>query len=285
MKGRVLVYVVGHECSVPAHRVPGTGQLEVQVAIRMEAVVDEEVDRADVGEEAGKHSSACPAKKAPSRPQVLRDRRPDLGVKPTVERRTVDAPEVARAGLLQRLENNARRYPARDSGLDGSRRPQVDGETPDGPGEGGVGVVPAAERSSADREALRPQLRNRLRVELVEARALGTRPGGGDQRVQTSLPRVGRLECVERLRSVPSSEPQQRAVKAFYGVFERESRCAATPKEAVEDGWVGARSHRRSACLLRPAYQAIGARPDATRSHPPISRPSFNAIFTWSGQE
>lgn len=135
MKGRVLVHVVGHESSVPAHRVPGTGQLEVHVAIRMEAVVNEEVDRADFGEEAWKHSSARPAKKAPSRPQVLRDRRPDLGVKPPVERRTVDAPEVARAGLLQRLENNAGRYPERDSGLDGSCRPKVDGETPDRPGD------------------------------------------------------------------------------------------------------------------------------------------------------
>jgi hypothetical protein len=101
----------------------------------MEAVVNEEVDRADFGEEAGKRSSARPPKKAPSRPQVLGDRRPDLGVKPPVERGTVDAPEVARAGLLQRLENNAGRYPARDSGLDGSCRPQVDGETPDRPGD------------------------------------------------------------------------------------------------------------------------------------------------------
>src|SRR5689334_15597064 len=122
----------------------------------MPAVVDEQVDRPEFVEELWQATTARSPHQRPPPLQSLRDGGPCLVLEPRLIQYgwQVDAAQAAGPIGLQPFENHPRGESARDTGLDRGARAEVSGQTPGGPCEPGIGVVPAAVGMTTEAQSL-----------------------------------------------------------------------------------------------------------------------------------
>jgi hypothetical protein len=102
---RVLLDVVDQRNAAEPERRPDLVELAAKVPCRMQAVVDEHLDRAEVADERRKKAAARAAQERPPRVEAFRHRRSRLLSEVAFqERGEIDAPEFADSVPLDRLE-------------------------------------------------------------------------------------------------------------------------------------------------------------------------------------
>ena len=127
-------------------RRPHALELEADVPGRVHAVVDEELDPAQPGDEPAQHPPARAAEQGPAVAEALRHRGAGLVREALLQQRgEVDAPQPAAAVASERLEQDAGGEAARDAGLDDTLGAQVPRQAPREAAQADVGVVPPAE--------------------------------------------------------------------------------------------------------------------------------------------
>ena len=170
-----LVYVVGDDRAA-RDRLRCLIELEPNVTLGVAAVVDKEVDRPDLVQQLRQSATARARDVGPARPKVLGHCESNLVVQARVHRWEVDAPKVPCACALKGLENHPRGDAMGDPSLHNLRRSHVDRQTPHGPGQPRICVVPAAIRRAPKRQTPGTRLLGNLRPELLELTACGARP-------------------------------------------------------------------------------------------------------------
>jgi hypothetical protein len=122
--------IINNECAVYCYDCPCLIQFETYIAFAVQAVVDEEINLAEVRKQLRKASSARTFDNTTS---VLKNDpllRHQPGCAKTYRPTEFNTPEMTVAILLKRLENAARSDAVSDAGLDNLLRPHVADQTP-----------------------------------------------------------------------------------------------------------------------------------------------------------
>lgn len=224
----------------------------------MHAVVEEEVDFADLCEKAAEPPAARASNERPARAGVLRDGHGNVGVKvPFEQGRNVDAVEVAGPTTLQCLENDTGCDPAGHPGLENAARSSMQADAPCSARESRICIIPSTECSAADGKALPRERASDVRPQFREGVRLVARPRNDEQLVEPSLPVL--IEHVARLRCPPLSplrDPLEDPLLCFERIFHHR---AARKRPVPESGRQTTREQKR------PFYDRSAERPAQTR--------------------
>src|SRR5689334_6240603 len=123
----------------------------------------------------------------------------DLFVPGPFQRRKIDAPEMAVAVPLERLENESRRDTVGHPGLDDLSRSQVTHQAPYGPRQCGIAVVPPLKALRARSYPLRFELTDHLGPQFQKLTRLLARRGHAKLFMKPLLP--ARVRLIRTLRS------------------------------------------------------------------------------------
>src|SRR5512132_754955 len=187
-KAEAMVNVIYHGHTTWWHGRPGRLQLEVQVACRVQAVVDEEMELLELGQQVWEPLTTCSMDIRPTVPQVLWDGDTDLAMQGRIDRREIDAPQMTAPIALQSLKNDSTRDPVSDASLDHSYRAPMGDDAPNGLGERSVAVVPPAVRGPPNMNTRIGKLSDETVPYPTERCRSLARPRHVERRMQAGLP-------------------------------------------------------------------------------------------------
>ena len=142
MEAPIRIDVVDNRGAAWPEGNPSPIEFEANIALAMHAVMKEEVNLTELAQQPRQVPSAGPSKVGPPITKTAFHRRTDLSLKLAIGRWEIDAPEMARAVALDRLQNEPRRKPVGHTRLDHLGGPQVAGQTPHGTDQPSIAVVP-----------------------------------------------------------------------------------------------------------------------------------------------
>ena len=155
-QAEVVVDVVYDHRAARPQRIPRMIELAAQVALGVEAVVDEKVDRAELLDQPGQLLAARAETERPAIPQSFRDGERELVLQARCDEwRQVDAPKGSAPVSLQSLEDEASSDAVGDAGFHGTLGAQVPSETVCGKRQSRSGVVPTPVGRTAGAQAPR----------------------------------------------------------------------------------------------------------------------------------
>src|ERR1700730_16588889 len=120
----------------------------------MQAVMNQEVDRAYRGQQARKAPSAGALDVGPLIGKTVAHRDTDLRMPCCIERRILDAPQMPAAIASQGLKNDPRSHPVTNAGFDDLGGPLVLDQAPNGPQQSKITVIPPLVTHRADANSL-----------------------------------------------------------------------------------------------------------------------------------
>jgi hypothetical protein len=217
----VCFHVVDQHDPAGPHRRCRLLHFEHDVLSRVQAVVDEHPDAADLGDHRWQPLLTRALHVRPARAARVGDGRAGLHVQMVIEGiGQIDAPQVAVVVLIHRLEHDPARHAVRDPGLDDGIGPGMQDRAPRGAAQRAVGVAEHAVRVAAEAEPLCGQQGSDAGHELIDARALRTRPRCAEQAVQVLGPVL--VDHIVLVGPVPLlHQPGQRLTHPYWVTSER----------------------------------------------------------------
>src|SRR5579864_8669270 len=145
LKAPIRIDIINDDCAARFQRRPRSIQLKAYVAFTVHAVVNEEINLAELREHPGKASPARTLNVCPSVCVAAADCHTDLLSQIPFDGWKVDTPKMTASVSRKRLKNKARGDAVSDAGLDDTGRLQMTDQTPDCAHQSSITVIPRPE--------------------------------------------------------------------------------------------------------------------------------------------